>query len=434
MATKELTDTAIKAVIKAIQNGAPSKRISDSKGLYLLPFVKGGAHGWRFDYTFEAKRKTLSLGTYPETTLKLAREKRDTARQQIAAGTDPSAARKLERKVHVARKAATKAGEPLPDSFGAVFRLWIATRRSSWSEKYASKIESLIKRDVLPWLGERPIAEITERELVECVRRVQDRGAIDTAHTALQNCGQIFRFGVASGICTRNPAQGMSIALTPVVVTHMAALIDPTKFGDMMISVDGYAGNRLTKAALKLSALTFQRPYNIRSCEWSELDLDAARWVIPSVKMKRKLSEKINGRPHLVPLSTQAVAVLREIHPITGGGTYVFPSLLTGERCMSDNTMNNALRRLGFTREEATAHGFRASARTILVDHCNVDPEVVEAQLAHTKSGPLGSAYDRAEYVAKRKTVMQLWADCIDHLRAGQPIEQFRQSARKAKS
>ncbi len=430
MARNLLSDTTL----KGIKKNDPRKRLNDGEGLYLLLFVKGGAHGWRFDYTFEATRKTISLGTYPDTSLALARNQRDTARQQVAGGIDPSEARKAERVRHVAQKAAKtrmEAGEPEPDSFRAVFRDWLATRRSGWSEKYASKVEAGITRDVLPWLGDSPIDKIDERDLLECVRRVQDRGAVDSAHSTLQNCGQVFRFAIASGIAKRNPAQGMSGALKSIVVKHMAALIDPAKFGDLMQSVDDYTGSPLTKTALQLAALTFQRPINIRSIEWSELDLKGAKWVIPSAKMKRKVADKINGKPHLVPLSPQAVALLREIQPLTGKGRYVFPSLLTGERCMSDNTMNTALRRLGFSKEEATAHGFRASARTILVDHCAVDPEVIEAQLAHGKSGPLGGAYDRTEYVAKRRAAMCLWADVIDHLRKGKAIEKFKKPRAK---
>jgi integrase len=416
--------------IKSIKPGDSRKRLGDGDGLYLLLFVKGGAHGWRFDYTFQSARKTISLGTYPDTGLKLAREKAEKARKLVAGGVDPSEDRKEQNRGHVAKKAAKirhAAGEPDTDSFEGVFRDFVATKKSGWSATYLEKLQARIVNDVLPWLGSLPIKSIDEKMLIACVRRVQERGAIESAHSTLQNCGQVFKFGIADGRASRNPAQGMAVALAPIITKHMAALIDPQRFGDLMRGIADYKGTALTKTALILASITFQRPVNIRSMEWAHLELDGAHplWTIPSEKMKRTVQQKISGRPHLVPLAPQAVNVLRELQPISGHGRYVFPSLLTGERCMSENTVNTALRRMGFTKEEMTGHGFRASAKTILQDKLGADMEVIEAQLAHKKSGPLGAAYDRAEYMAQRRSLMILWADYVDAMRDGKTIEQF---------
>lgn len=418
--------------IKSVKAGDPRKRLNDGDGLYLLLSVNGGSHGWRFDYSHEARRKTISLGIYPDTGLKLAREKAADARSKVAAGVDPSEARQEDRKRHVAKRAAktrNDAGLPDADSFEAVFIDWLATRKSGWSGSYAKKVEARIRNDVLPWLGKVPISTINEGAMLQCLRRVEARGAVDSAHSTLQACGQVFVFAIASGLASRNPAQGMSKALKTAVVTHMAALIDPARFGALMRGVAEYRGNLKTRIALELAALTFQRPGNVYAMEWAHIDLDGAMWSIPSANMKRSVQEKISGKPHFVPLAPQAVAALRELHPVSGHGRYVFPSLLTGERSMSENTLNTALRRMGFTSDEMTSHGFRASARTILCDYLDANPEVVEAQLAHVKSGPLGSAYDRAEYMQQRRALMRLWADCIDALRDGKPIDDFKLSA-----
>ena len=342
----------------------------------------------------------------------------------VAAGVDPSEQRKAESgKVKAVKEAKLRAdnGKTEPDSFDAVFRDWLDTRRSGWSETYAAEVEARIVNDVLPWLGKKPIASVDERMLLECLRRVKQRGAIESAHSTMQNCGQVFRFAIASGLANRNPAQGMTEALKPVIITHMAAIVEPERFGELLRSIDEYRGSVVTRSALLLAALTFQRPANVREMEWTELDLDAEKplWTIPSAKVKRTVQKKASGRPHLVPLAPQAVIILRAMLPITGEGRYVFRSLHTSQRPISENTMNVALRRLGFTKDEMTSHGFRSSARTMLVERPSANAEVVEVQLAHGKSGPLGGAYDRAEHMAQRYAQMQQWADYIDALREG---------------
>jgi integrase len=255
--------------------------------------------------------------------------------------------------------------------------------------------------------------------LLTTLRRVEARGVRETVHSIAQACGQVFRYGIVTGRAERNPAADLRGALRPVLVKNMAAVTEPGAVGQLMLAMDEYQGGVLTRAALLLSALLFQRPGNVRAMQWAALDLDgdAPAWTIPAEEMKRSRYDKQNGRPHVVPLAPQAVTLLRDLHPLTGHGRYVFPSILGGARPMSDNTVNTALRRLGYDKDTATAHGFRAMARTLLVEQLNISPDVIEAQLAHGKSGPLGAAYDRAEFMAQRRTMMLQWADYLDVLR-----------------
>ena len=264
-----------------------------------------------------------------------------------------------------------------------------------------------------------PLPEITAPVLLQSLRRVEARGVRETVHSLQQSCGQVFRYGIATGRGEHNPAGDLRGALKPVLVKNMAAVTEPKAVGTLMWAIENYEGSPLTRIALKLSAMLFQRPGNVRAMQWSALELDgtAPMWTIPAVEMKRSRYEKQNGRPHFVPLARQAVAVLRELQPLSGHGKYVFPSILGGARPMSENTVNTALRRLGYDRDTATAHGFRAMARTLLVETLDVNPDVIEAQLAHGKSGPLGAAYDRAQFMNQRRVMMQQWADYLDVLR-----------------
>ena len=273
-----------------------------------------------------------------------------------------------------------------------------------------------LEKDLFPWIGSLPLKDITAPLLLQTLRRIESRGAKETAHTLRKTAGQVFRYGIATGRCERNPAPDLHGALRPVVVKHMAALLDVPKVSALMRAIAAYEGQPLTRAALELSALLFQRPGNIRQMEWAELDLQGGLWTIPAAKMKRNMHGKLNGRPHVVPLAPRAVVILRELIPLTGHGRYVFPSLLTGERSMSENTLRAALRRMGYTNDEMTPHGFRAMARTILVEQLDVNPDVIEAQLAHVKSGALGAAYDRAVFMTQRKAMMAKWAEYLGHL------------------
>lgn len=402
------------------KSSCPADRVrvrkTDGGGLYL-EVAPNGSKRWFWKYLFGGKEKRLALGSYPAVSVKEARVARDDARKLQSAGTDPAQQRQLD-KLH--RKHDSN------DTFEAVAREFHESRASGWSESYATKWMDRMEKDLFPWIGSLPLERITAPMLLKTLRRTESRGAVETSHTLRQNAGQVFRYGIATGRCERNPAPDLHGALKPVVVKHVAAVLEPTKAGALMRAILAYQGQPTTRAALILSAYCFQRPVNIRQMEWAELDLDAGMWTIPSVKMKRTVQGKKSGRPHLVPLAPQAVAVLKDLHPLTGHGRYVFPSLLTGERPMSENTLRTALRRMGFSNDDMTAHGFRAMARTIMVEKMNIHPDVIEAQLAHAKSGPLGAAYDRAEFMDQRHKMMNAWADYLDALQQGAKVIPFK--------
>ena len=418
------------ATLRAIKPGDVRKRINDGDGLHLLLFVKGGAHGWRLAYSHAGRRNVLSLGTYPDTGLALARKLADEARKLLREGVDPSERRKAG-KAETARMLEAgrlvEAGLPALGSFEAVAREWLTTIHGrKVSVGHGDRTRIRLEQEVFPWLGPRPIATITAPELLVCIRRIEARGAIETAHRVNQACGQVFRYGIATGRCERDPAADLRDALAPVLVTHHAAITDPKRVGELLRAIDSYKGHGVTRAALKLAALVFQRPGELRMAEWSEIDLEAGVWNIRSDRMKRTKQEKVSGASHSVPLATQAVAILNDLHPLTGHGRYVFPGLRTGERPMSDAAILAALRRMGFPRDEMTGHGFRAMARTMLAERLDVDEAVIEAQLAHGVRDALGRAYNRTEFVDQRRTMMQLWADYLDRLRVGGEVVSLR--------
>jgi len=394
----------------------PRARYADAGGLYL-EVAATGSKRWFWKYRYSGKEKRLALGSYPATTLKAARFARDDARKLHATGVDPAQRRQLDKLAHRVDADAT---------FAAVAREFHKIKSPSWSPRYSERWLSLMEKDVFPWLGKLPLNTITAPMLLHVLRKVEARGAHESAHTLRQWSGQVFRHGIATGRCERNPAPDLHGALVPITVKHMAAVLEPQKAGELMRAITTYSGQPSTRAALQLSALLFQRPGNIRQMKWEDVDLDAKVWRIPAADMKRTKHGKLNGRPHLVPLAPQALEILQGMKGLTGHGCYVFPSLLTGERPMSDNTLRTALRRLGYTNDEMTAHGFRAMARTIMVEQMNVDADVIEAQLAHGKSGPLGAAYDRAEFMDKRRKMMTQWADYLDKLRAGGEVVPLR--------
>lgn len=412
-----LTDTFVRQVK---HSGRPAgDKYTDGAGMYLL--VKAAGRYWRQDYAFAGKRKTLALGVYPEVSLAKARQRRDRARELLADGIDPGMAKRAE-------KLATAVAAT--NTFEAVAREFHINQSGGWSPRYAARWLERMEKDLFPYVGRLTLTDISAPILLEALRKVEKRGAHETAHTLRQTAGQVFRYGIQTGRCERNPVADLHGALKPVVVKHMAAVLEPLKAGELLRAINGYTGQPATRAALELSALLFQRPGNIRQMEWAWIDLDKAMLTIPSAEMKRRLAQKLNGRPHLVPLTHQAVAILKELQPLTGHGRYVFPSLRTGERPMSENTVNAALRRLGFTGEEMTAHGFRAMARTLLIERIpGISPEVIEAQLAHGKSGPLGMAYDRAEFMEQRRQMMDVWAAYLDKLRKGADVVPLREAA-----
>jgi len=387
----------------------PRLRLADSGGLYL-EIAATGSKRWFVKYRFGGKEKRLALGSFPDISVKAAREGRDKARKSREQGRDPVQARRVDRAAAMANNAQT---------FEAVAREFHASQAKGWSATHAKQWLRTVEKDLFPWLGAIPLGELTAPLLLQAIRKVEARGATQIAHDLRGYAGQVFKFGVATGRCVGNPAADLRGVLGAHNVKHMAAILEPRQVGDLMRAFEGYSGQPATRAALMLSALLFQRPGNIRAMTWAEIDLGAGMWTIPAVKMKRTVHGKTNGRPHLVPLSRQAVALLRGLAPLTRHGQFVFPSLLTGERCMSENTVRTALRRLGFANEEMTPHGFRAMARTLIIERLpGILPEVIEAQLAHGKSGPLGMAYDRAEFMEQRRALMQAWADYLDQLKS----------------
>ncbi|RDS80908.1 DUF4102 domain-containing protein [Dyella monticola] len=391
-----LTDTAIR---KAKPTDKPQK-LSDGLGLYLL-LNPNGSRWWRFDYRFDSKRKTLSMGTYPETGLASAREKRDLARGQLQSGIDPGTHRK-------ATKAAGE--ERATNSFSVIAEEWLAKQQNmspATLEKARWTLDSLVN----PWIGNRPISEIDAPEMLKLLRRIEERGAHETAHRTKQRCGQIFRYAIATGRARHDPTADLRGALTPAKVKHRAAITDPSKVGELLRAIDGYTGSFVVRSALKLAPLLFVRPGELRQAEWTEFDLDAAEWRIPARKMKMR-------ELHIVPLPDQAVAILHELHPLTGRGQFVFPGERSRQRPMSDAAVNAALRRMGFDKDTMTGHGFRAMASTQL-NEMGWSPDVIERQLAHAERNKVRAAYNRAQYLAERRKMMLVWADYLETLKVG---------------
>lgn len=401
-----LSDTQIRSTKPA----AKALRLYDERGLYLEVTPSGG-RWWRLRYRFDSREKLLSMGTYPDTSLKAAREKRDRARELLAQGIDPSDARRAEKQSR---------SQGIVNSFEAVAREWHATVHvAKVSAGHAARTLIRLEKDVFPWLGGQTISEIKAPQLLQAMRRIESRGAIETAHRALQACGQVFRYAIATGRAERDPTIDLRGALKPVLVRHMPAITDPQRVGELLRAIEAYKGMPITRAALQLAPLVFVRPGELRKAEWSEFDLDARQWRIPAARMKRTKQEKLSGASHVVPLSRQAIAILRDLQPLTGHGRFLFPSPRTGERPMSDNGVLSALRRMGFPKDEMTGHGFRAMARTLLAERLGIDEAIIEAQLAHQVKDALGRAYNRTEFVEQRRKMLQAWADYLDKLRQG---------------
>ena len=394
-----LTDIAIRRA----QAGNKSRKMFDGRGLYLEVAPRGGKW-WRFKYRFGGKEKRLSLGVYPDVSLKDARQRCEDARRMLTREIDPSEHRR-------ALKAAR--AQQASNSFEAVAREWFAKHTPNWAESHSSRLISQLERDVFPWIGGKPVAAVSPSQLLAVVRRVEQRGALEPAHRALRNCGQIFRYAVATGRANNDPAGFLRGALPPVKRGHFAALTDPKKVGPLLRVLDGYEGSLIVRCALRLAPLVFVRPGELRRAEWLDIDLDAAEWRFTVSK---------TGNLHLVPLSRQAVEILRELYPLTGHGRFVFPDGRTpkGDRPMSENAVLAALRRMGIGKEEMSGHGFRAMARTLLDEVLGFRPDYIEHQLAHVVRDPLGRAYNRTAHLPQRREMMQEWADYLDRLKAGE--------------
>jgi integrase len=373
-------------------------KLFDELGLFLLVMPNADRHKgrlWRLRYHYGKAEKLLSLGSYPDVPLKRAREKRDEARRLLADGVDPSARRKITE-------------ESRAETFEAIAREWLEMRAKTTAAVTQQKALWLLEM-LFPAIGKRPIREVTPPELLAALRKIEAKGFHETAHRAKQKCGQIFRYAIATGRAERDISADLRGALVPVVARNHASLTDPAEIGALLRAIDGYEGQPITAAALKLAALVFVRPGELRGARWSEFDLDGAEWRIPAERMKM-------GELHIVPLSRQAVAILRELHALSGWGEYVFPSLLTLERPMSNNTVNTALRRLGYTKEQMTGHGFRSMASTLLNEQ-GFPPDVIELQLAHIERNKVRAAYNKAQRLAERRKMMQAWADYLQSLR-----------------
>lgn len=401
-----LTDTFVKNIKPA---GTPAgDKHRDGGGMYLL--VNAGGKYWRMDYRFSEKRKTLALGVYPAVSLAKARQRRDKARELLADGIDPGAAKQEEKQAIAAAAANT---------FESVAREWLAKTAADRMASTHTKVTTWLEKDVIPFIGKMPISTIGPRDVLGALRHMEGRGALDSAQRVKQICGQVFRYAVATGSAERDVTQDLKGALAKPTAGHFAAITEPKQAGDLMRSIFAYQGHPYTVAALKLSPLVFVRPGELRTAEWAEIDLDAAEWRIPGSKMKMKVD-------HLVPLSTQAVDILRSVQPLTGHGRYVFPGLRTGDRPMSENTINGALRVMGYAEEVHSAHGFRAMARTIMDEVLDQRVDLIEHQLAHAVKDANGRAYNRTAHLPARRVMMQKWADYLDKLRIGADVIQLR--------
>lgn len=383
-------------------------KLFDGGGLFLEVSTSGGKL-WRFKYRFGGLEKKLSLGAFPAVSLADARQKRDNVKIMMAKGIDPTAARKIEK--------ITQSGE---GTFEAVAREWHSKHSPRWAPSHAVKILRRLELEVFPWLGVRPVGEITAPELLMVLRRVEERGHIETAKRTLQNCGQVFRYAVATGRAARDPSGDLRGAIPPPSSKHMAAITDPEQVGELLRAIQEYKGAFTTNCALRLAPLVFLRPGELRKAEWSEFDLERAEWRIPIERMKRRRVEKETrkGELHIVPLSMQAVAILQNLYPFTGRGKYLFPGLRSKDRPMSDATLTNALRRMGYTGEEMTVHGFRHMASTLLHEE-GFPSHLIEKQLSHGDRNRIRAVYNHAEYLPERRKMMQAWADYLDQLAAG---------------
>jgi len=397
-----LTDLFVR---KLKHSGKPSgDKYSDGRSLYLL--VKESNKYWRMNYRFDGKHKTLALGVYPEISLALARELCADARKLLRAGVDPKQP-KIDARADLP--------EPEQNTFELLARQWLTKMEASRSANTQDKVLAWLEHDLFPFIGNLPVSTIKARDILGVIQRVEARGAIDSAHRIKQVCGQILRFGVAIGWLERDVTPDLKGALVAIPRTNFAAITEPKELAVLLRAISAYNGHVVAVAALKLTPLLFVRPGELRAAEWREFDLDAAEWRIPAAKMKMKME-------HMVPLPTQAVDILRELYRVTGHGKYVFPSLRTEDACMSENTINAALRGMGFAKDVMTAHGFRATARTILDEVLNERLDLIEHQLAHRVIDPNGRAYNRTAHLPARAAMMQRWADYLDKLRLGADI------------
>jgi integrase len=402
---KPLTDTQVRTA----KPKDKTYTLGDGDGMYL-EITPTGAKFWRMAYRqANGKPNRLTFGKYPEVSLANARDKRLAARTLLEQGIDPSQHKKESQR---------EQNEANANTFEAVARQWLETTGRKRGEETQSRVVSWFVRDVFPFIGATPINTLRPREILSVMERMQARGIIDSMRRVLGYISKIFRFAMRYEMVDRDPTVGLSEALEQRTQRNFAAIIKPMEVGELLRKIDGYEGHHCTIAALKLAPLVFVRPGELRSAEWSEIDLDTGEWNIPGAKMKMK-------KDHLVPLSTQAVGLLRAVHTISGHGKYVFPGIRTSERCMSENTVNAALRGMGYSKEVMTGHGFRAMARTIMREVLKEPQDLLEHQLAHMVKDPNGNAYNRTSFLPDRRAMMQRWADYLDELKCGAKVLPF---------
>ncbi len=390
-----------------IKNAKPERKaykLADGGGMFLLVNPNGSKY-WRLKYRFGGKEKLLALGVYPDVTLAQARGKRDDAKRLLNNNIDPGELKKSQK---------NSDAENIENCFENVAREWFTKFSPKWVDSHAHRIIRRLEKDIFPWIGKRDIASLTAPDLLTVLQRIESRGAIETAHRAHQNCGQIFRYAVATGKAVRDPSADLKGAIPPVRKKHHASITEPARIGELLQAIDAYEGSFIARCALKLAPLVFVRPGELRHAEWNEINFDAVEWRIPAEKMKM-------NEMHIVPLSVQAREILEEIHPLTHKSRYVFPSVRTNKRPMSENTVTAALRRMGYTKEEMTGHGFRSMASTLLNEQ-GFNRDWIERQLAHAERDNVRAAYNYAEYLPERKRMMQQWADYLDNLRADKKV------------
>ncbi|MFM8330887.1 MAG: tyrosine-type recombinase/integrase [Candidatus Methylumidiphilus sp.] len=389
-------------------------KLTDGKGLYLLVNPNGGKL-WRMNYRHDGKQKTLALGVYPEIALAKARERLEDARRLLANGIDPSAERKA---VKQARQ------DGIRNAFEAVALEYFAVRGKDWSERHRTRLEADMRRDIFPWLGDRPIQDITAPELLKCLNRIVARGAEETARRAREVCGSVFRYGMATGRANADPSQALKGALPAANPKHHAAITEPKAVGELLRTIEGYTGSPIVRAALKLAPLVFLRPGELAQAEWAEFDLDAGEWRLPAERMKM-------DSKHIVPLSRQAVEILRDLRPLTGHQTHVFPHARNRGQSMSRESVRAALVRMGYGPDSdspMTAHGFRGMASTLLHEQ-GWPSDMIERQLAHAERNKIKAAYNHAEHLPERRRMMQAWADYLDGLKHGAAVLPFRKQS-----
>jgi integrase len=387
-----LTDTEVR---KARILDKPYK-LGDERGLYLL-VNPSGSRLWRFKYRIAGVEKLLSLGNYPDTSLQKARAKRDAARTLLADGGDPGARRKAEKVAETA-------------TFAAVAEEWLQTKRATLTDSTWQRDRDQLFKIVGPYLGKRPIAAIEAPDLLAVLRKLEKKGVNDTAHRIWAVCGREFRYAIATGRASRDISADLKGALAPKGTVSYAAITDPRGVGELLRAIDGFGGQKTTHAAFRLAPYVFVRPGELRGAEWSEISFELAEWRIPAARMKMK-------EQHIVPLAHQVIELFRELQIHTGSGRFVFPALGRHLRPMSENTISVALRRIGYSNEQMTAHGFRSLASTLLNEQ-GWNPDLIELQLAHKERNKVRAAYNRAQRLTERRQMMQAWADYLDDLKA----------------